>query len=213
MAALIPTEPTYTNSLGMRLSRIEPGTFQMGCETDALPDHLTGEQPHRLHGDFDEHPVHPVTLTHPFYMGTCQVSNAQYEQFDPDHRILRGKVEFSRADDEAVVFISWHDAVAFCNWLSEKEGQPYRLPTEAEWEYACRAGTTTAWHFGDDPSVLNEYAWIDENTCGIGECYAHAVGAMLPVPWGLFDMYGMQMSFARTGWILTTILTHPSWIL
>ncbi len=89
MADPIPTEPAYTNSLGMRLSRIEPGTFQMGCETDALPDHLTGEEQHRLHGDFDEHPVHPVTLTRPFYMGTCQVSNVQFEQFDPDHRTLR----------------------------------------------------------------------------------------------------------------------------
>ena len=102
-----------------------------------------------LDGDFDERPRHRITISRPFYMAATEVTNAQYEQFDPGHRQLRGKLGFSKEDDEAVVFVTWHDAGRFCEWLSKKEGQPYRLPTEAEWEYACRAGTTTAYHTGD----------------------------------------------------------------
>ena len=76
----------------------------------------------------------------------------QYAAFDPTHRALKSPSEtpvFSKEDDEAVVFVDWHDATRFCEWLSEKDGLPYRLPTEAEWEYACRAGTTTHFHTGD----------------------------------------------------------------
>ena len=100
-----------------------------------------------------------MTLTTPFYIGIFQVTNAQYEEFQSTHSELRGLpnmgsqaspyIGFSQDDDEAVVFVDWHDAVRFCEWLSEKEGLPYRLPTEAEWEYVCRAGTTTHFHTGD----------------------------------------------------------------
>lgn len=71
-------------------------------------------------------------------MGKTEVTNAQFELFRPEHRALRGKDGISTGDDEAVVNVTYQDAVDFCNWLSEKEGKPYRLPTEAEWEYACR---------------------------------------------------------------------------
>ncbi|MHC4680594.1 MAG: formylglycine-generating enzyme family protein [Planctomycetota bacterium] len=125
---------TFTNSIGMRFVRIEPGSFRMGQEEG---------------GHWDERPVHRVRITGPFLMGATEVTNAQYEQFDPAHRELRGKLGFSKRDDEAVVFVSWHEATRFCEWLSKKEGKPCRLPTEAEWEYACRAGTTTAYHTGD----------------------------------------------------------------
>ncbi len=114
-------------SIGMRMIRIEPGSYRMGSEL----------------GDWDELPVHEVAITHPYWIGATEVTNAQYEQFDPDHKKVRGKLGFSNDDDEAVVFVSWQEAVDFCRWLSEKDGKPYRLPTEAEWEYACRAGTTT----------------------------------------------------------------------
>jgi formylglycine-generating enzyme required for sulfatase activity len=138
-----------TNTLGMRLRRIEPGTFPMGNDR-ALPDELFGPSCFR-HGDFDERPVHRVTLTYPFAIGECEVTNSQYERFDPKHRELRGKLGFSRDDDEAAVFVSWHDAVAFCCWLGGKEGAEYRLPTESEWEYACRAGPD---HRGDGRAGL-----------------------------------------------------------
>ena len=116
---------TATSALGITLVPIAPGSFLMGQAEG---------------GDFDERPVHKVTLTRPFLMAAAEVTNAQYEQFDPQHKALRGKLGFSKGDDEAVVFVSWHDAAKFCQWLSQKEGKPYRLPTEAEWEYACRSG-------------------------------------------------------------------------
>ena len=150
----------HTNSLGMQFVRIESGTFRMGIGKTPLPSELTDntsqqqsqkpdQRPYLRNGDFDEHPSHMVTITQPFQISSYQVTNIQYEQFDPTHRELRGKLGFSQEDDEAVVFVSWYDAVNFCQWLSEKEGVTYRLPTEAEWEYACRAGTTTYYHTGD----------------------------------------------------------------
>ena len=82
--------------------------------------------------------------------------------------------------------MSWNDAVEFCRKLSAQEGEEYRLPTEAEWEYACRAGTTTAYSFGDDVSLLGEYAWHRGNMVNA----THTVGEKLPNPWGLYDMHG-----------------------
>ncbi len=81
---------------------------------------------------------------------------------------------------------TWNNANTFCKWLAQKTGKPYRLPTEAEWEYACRAGTTTAYFFGEDPAQLGDYAWFKENS----DAEPHAVGQKKPNPWGLFDMYG-----------------------
>jgi sulfatase modifying factor 1 len=86
--------------------------------------------------------------------------------------------------------VSWNDAVAYCKKLSEKEGKTYRLPTEAEWEYACRAGTETAWSFGDDEKELGDYAWYKENAWELGEKYAHQVGLKKPNAFGLYDMHG-----------------------
>lgn len=180
-AAEPPSEKTFTNSLGMRMVRIEPGQFVMGS---------------REGGDFDERPAHPVRITRPFYLGATEVTNAQYEAFDPDHRRLRGKLGWSKADDEAVVFVSWHDAQRFCRWLSEKEGRPYRLPTEAEWEYACRAGTTTAYHPGDrlDDKAFHKNvgeSWFPdpEQSRRFGPVPL-VVGQTPANPWGLFDMHG-----------------------
>ena len=88
------------------------------------------------------------------------------------------------------MYVSWDDAIAYCKKLSEKEGKKYRLPTEAEWEYACRAGTETRWSFGDDEKELGDYAWYRDNVYDIDEKYAHQVGLKKPNAFGLHDMHG-----------------------
>jgi formylglycine-generating enzyme required for sulfatase activity len=93
---------------------------------------------------------------------------------------------FTQTDADPVVNVSWNDAVKFCEWLSQKEKKTYGLPTEAQWEYACRASTTTAYSFGDDSQMLGDYAWYKDNS-KIG---THPVGGKQPNPWGLFDMHG-----------------------
>jgi len=129
----MPTGAQYTNSIGMRFVRIEPGTFPMGFEGGRLPDELLTKKGHFAEGDFDERPRHRVRITRPFYMGVCEVTNAQYELIDPNHKNWRGRNGYSTRDDEAVVFVSWHDAAVFCKRLSDKENLHYRLPTEDDW--------------------------------------------------------------------------------
>ena len=97
---------------------------------------------------------------------------------------------YAQSDDHPVVCVSWEDVLAYASWLSSETGVLHRLPTEAEWEYACRAGTTTRWSFGDDESQLTHYAWYRDNAWDVGERYAHAVGRKLPNAWGLHDMHG-----------------------
>ena len=134
----LPSGKDHTNSLGMKLIRIEPGEFLMGKGDEPPKTAANGTQ-----RDWDEAPAHKVKIASAFYLGVHEVTNAQYEQFDPEHKKLRGKHGATKDDDEPVTFVTWQQAVDFCEWLSKKEGKPYRLPTEAEWEYACRAGTTT----------------------------------------------------------------------
>jgi len=179
LAAEMPEKPEHVNSLGMRLVRIAPGTFQMGSAQG---------------GDFDERPAHRASISRAFYLGATEVTNAQYEKFDPEHRRLRGKLGFSRQDDEAVVFVSWHDADRFCRRLSQQEGLPYRLPTEAEWEYACRAGSTTAYQPGDTlPQAYQKnvvQSWFPGSPQSGEGPVELVVGRTPPNPWGLFDMHG-----------------------
>jgi len=209
-----PQNKIFSNTLGVAFIRIEPGAFLMGESIHPVPEELVNPlsyptrtdlairyphgdpakfdivTDHVRGGDFDEKPVHTVRISRPFYMGTCEITNAQYEQFDPAHRALRGKNGFSKGDDEAVVFVSWNDANAFCQWLSQKEDLPYRLPTEAEWEYACRAGTKTLFSTGDSlpgsfhknakSTEFNEPQDVVNLTAGKTPCN----------PWGLYDMHG-----------------------
>ncbi len=177
----------------MQLCRIEPGGFLMGNDTP-LPDDLIFASCFRL-GDFDERPVHRVTISAAFHLSACQVTNEQYEQFDPSHRALRGKLGFSRDDDEAVVFVSWSDAVTFCRWLGEKEGVEYRLPTESEWEYSCRAGSSTPFYTGDalphSFSKNQRRTWFPDGTRSTGDNVVPLqVRQTQPNPFGLCDMHG-----------------------
>ena len=142
LTQLHAAEP-ITNSIGMRLVRIEAGSFAMGQDgpqTDYKMKNHPGESDRP---DWDEKPVHRVLISKPFYIGATELTVDQYRQFDPAYRAGKG------LPDEAASGISWDKAVEFCAWLSKKEGKTYRLPTEAEWEYACRAGTTTVFNTGD----------------------------------------------------------------
>ena len=122
-------------------------------------------------------------------MGAFEVTNAQYERFDPGHRKFRGELGFSSGDDEAVVFGSWLDATRFCQWLSKKEGLPYRLPTEAEWEYAARAGTTAHYSTGETlPEAYLKNA--TQSRYPPEKPVSMVVGKTPPNPWGLYDMHG-----------------------
>jgi hypothetical protein len=137
------SEKSFANSVGMKMVRIEPGTFMMGVESTPLPDELT-PRPRFRNGDYDETPRHKVTITKPFYMSETEVTIEQYRKFKADFPGFKARMDH----DPYVSGISWYDAATFCRWLSEKEGKPYRLPTEAEWEYACRAGTETPFSSG-----------------------------------------------------------------
>ncbi len=194
-AAPLPDAAEHTNSLGMRLARIEPGSFRMGSSGAPLPAGVTDKE-HLRFGDPDEQPRHEVTINEAFHMAATEITNAQYEAFDPDHRALRGRLGFSTADDEAAVYVSWNDAVRFCEWLSEREGLPYRLPTEAEWEYACRAGTDSPYWTGDtlpEEFFRNQVrTWYPdpERSDPAKDVVPLTVGVTPANPWGLCDMHG-----------------------
>ncbi|WP_089720938.1 formylglycine-generating enzyme family protein [Candidatus Entotheonella palauensis] len=158
-----------TNRFGMTFVRIPAGTFWMGApESDEMALD-------------DEKPQHQVTMSEPFYMGLCQVTQGQWEAVmghNPSH--------FQGDSARPVESVSWHRVQTYLAKLSELDGRPYTLPTEAQWEYACRGGSTGRFCFGDDFSNLGNYAWYDDNR-GDGP---HAVGHKHPNPWGLYDMHG-----------------------
>jgi formylglycine-generating enzyme required for sulfatase activity len=174
-AELLARAP-ITNTIGMTLNKIPAGTFTMGS-----PE---GEE-----GRKDNETQHPVTISKAFYMQTTEVTQGQW-------KAVMGTVPWKgvsfvkEGPNYAATYVSWNDAVAYCEKLSEKESVTYRLPTEAEWEYACRAGTETAWSFGDDDASVGQYAWYRGNAYDIGERYAHQVRLKKPNAFGLYDMQG-----------------------
>ncbi len=139
----------YTNSLNMKMVRIEAGSFDMGEPNALTPSELGAENMDYLdQGDWDEQPVHQVTISQAFYISETEVTIEQFKQFRSS---CKGNPDYAPYASA----ISWNEATAFCEWLSNKEGKPYRLPTEAEWEYACRAGTTTLFNTGNTPPDSN----------------------------------------------------------
>jgi formylglycine-generating enzyme required for sulfatase activity len=163
----------FTNSIGMKLRLIPAGTFTMGDATGFGNEKPPHRKPHR------------VTLTKPFYMGVHEVTNAQWK------RVMWSVPSKWKDDDLPVEQVSLDDAVEFCRKLSalpeeRKAGRVYRLPTEAEWEYACRAGTSTKFSFGDDEKLFGDYGWFDGNPVK----QTHPVGQKKPNAWGLHDMHG-----------------------
>jgi sulfatase modifying factor 1 len=169
LAGLRAAEPV-TNSIGMKLVRIEAGEFTMGQDGPAVEDYLRQKRFGEMHkdfdrSDFDERPAHRVAISQPFFMGVTEVTAGQFRQFDPEFN--KSDPKSKPADDDAVIGVTWERAVVFCEWLSKKEGKPYRLPTEAEWEYACRAGTTTLFHTGDTLLDKHQKWFGEENYRGV----------------------------------------------
>lgn len=171
------TEVEFTNSVGMTFRLIPQGVFLMGS-----PD---GE------GRDDELPQHHVQLTELIWFQTTTVTQGQWQAL-MGTTPWKGKGVFfvQEGTDYPATNVDWDDATEFCHKLSAKEEMTYRLPTEAEWEYACRAGTMMRWSFGNDEDHLGEYAWFDKNAWNVGAKYAHRVGLKYPNKFGLYDMHG-----------------------
>jgi formylglycine-generating enzyme required for sulfatase activity len=141
-----------------------------------------------------ETPRHPVRIAKPFYLGMHEITQGQYQ------KVMRVNPSRSGAlsDTSPVESVSWDEAMDFCRLLSELPeekavGRVYRLPSEAEWEYACRAGSQTGYHFGQEPASLDRYGWFAKD---VPES-PHPVGGKQPNPWGLFDLYGIVGEWCR----------------
>ena len=184
-AALGMVPRSVTNTIGMELIEIPAGTFTMGSPA--------GEK-----GRQENEEQVTVTLTKPFGLGKTEVTQGQWQKVMGTEP-WEGQ-SFVQADKDCPTScVDWNDATAFCQRLTDTDhtngklpaGEEYRLPTEAEWEYACRAGTTTAFSFGNDEQQLGNYGWFSGNVFS----YPHAVGMKKPNPWGLYDMHGNVMEW------------------
>ena len=169
---------TLLGGASLEMVWIPSGTFMMGS-----PSSEAGR-------DDDEGPVHEVKISKGFYLGKYEVTQGQWEAV-METTPWRGEDYVRTGSAYPAVYVSWNDAQEFIGRLNAAVGsEVYRLPTEAEWEYACRAGTITRWSFGNVESQLTHYAWYDANAWDVGEKYGHRVGTKRPNPWGLYDMHG-----------------------
>ena len=226
--------PRLKNSLGMPLVLVPAGEFEMGNHDsdEKLAKAFPQIEATRIAKLDDERPVHKVRITRPLYFAAHEVTLGQWKQFldeskyqpeserdgtgawgyNPEIQYFEGRNKkyswadpgFKQADDHPVVNVTYADSLAFCDWLSKKDGHTYRLPTEAEWEYACRAGTTTTFSSGDDPKSLAEVAALyDSETVKLfpqwkenalpasdGQQFTAPVGSYKPNAFGLYDMHG-----------------------
>jgi formylglycine-generating enzyme required for sulfatase activity len=216
-----PVAAPFVDSLGIELVRIPAGSFTMGSPSTERGRHA------------NEGPARTVTITSPFLVGAREVTVGQFRRFVEDSGYVTDAerdgaggfgIDFAtgevvqaadctwrspgfpgqvQSDDHPVVLISWQDAEAFCAWLSVREGATYRLPTEAEWEYACRGGTSTAYSAGGDPSTLEGHANVADRSLARamplrespapfddGHAFTAPVGSFRPNGFGLHDMHG-----------------------
>jgi formylglycine-generating enzyme required for sulfatase activity len=219
----VPVE--MTNSIGMKLILIPPGEFNMGNTPENINEALkfVGSQgSHRQWQEYirSESPTHTVVLTQPIYLSVHEVTQKEYKQImgaNPSYYASNGlgkmKVVGVDTSNSPVEMVTWTDATEFCVKLSRAEklspsnarpgnkstttrGKGYRLPTEAEWEFACRAGSVTQYWFGDGEQDLGKADWFSENFQG----RTHAVGELNANPFGLYDMYGNVGEWVQDGW-------------
>jgi formylglycine-generating enzyme required for sulfatase activity len=170
----------FSNSIGMKLVLIPKGTFMMGSPI---------EEEER----WEVEVLHEVTISQNYYLGMTQVTQGQYEKVMGENpSYFQGKIVEGRDSSEfPVEQVSWEDTVEFCQKLSSlpeenAAGRVYRLPTEVEWEYACRAGSNTAYCFGNEKELCSDYAWFEENS----DYWTHPVALKKTNAWGLYDMHG-----------------------
>ena len=169
-----------TNRLGMTFVEIPSGSYLMGNPENK-----------------DERPAHQVTFASSFWMQTTEVTQAQWKAVMNTHP-WSGTANVRDGGNYPASQMTWPDAQEFIKKLNALDpGHGYRLPTEAEWEYACRAGSTGTYSFGNDRSKLKDYAWFDENASRAGESYAHAVAQKKPSAWGLYDMHGNNWEWCQ----------------
>ncbi|REJ90099.1 MAG: hypothetical protein DWQ34_18090 [Planctomycetota bacterium] len=216
----VPVE--YENSIGMKFRLIPPGEFLMGSTPEEIEDALevAGEDQDWREWIQSEAPQHKVILTQPIYLGTTEVTQSQYVRLMENNRSEfsadgagKDKVADMDTGNLPVEKVSWNDAAEFCTKLSQQEelkpfyyrayetvtvlnGTGYRLPTEAEWEFACRAGTTTPVWSGDIDDDLRQVGWFGSNSDG----RTHAVAELSANPFGLFDMHGNVYEWVQDGW-------------
>jgi len=178
-----------------------------------------------------EAPKHRVRISKPFWLGVHEVTRGQFRRFVDDsgyqteaerdgtggYGLVDGQWKqdprfvwntdpgFEQTDDRPVVNVSWNDVTAFCAWLSEKEGEKSCLPSEAQWEYACRAGTTTRWYSGDDEDALKEHAWFSFNAAN----KSHPVGQKSPNAWSLYDIHGNVWEWCQDWWAVDYYAVSP----
>lgn len=159
----------HVNSIGMKFVRIPAGTFTMG------------ENPPLSEGKGDEHPAHEVTISKGFYICAHEVTQKQWRD------VMGANPSRHKGDDHPVDSVSWNDAQEFIKLLNQREGHNrYRLPSEAEWEYAARAGTKTRYFWGNDAGKLSDHAWVKANANDV----THPVGTKKPNAFGLYDTSG-----------------------
>jgi formylglycine-generating enzyme required for sulfatase activity len=177
----------FTNTLGQVFVYLPPGTFEMG-----LPITETSRS-----ADEANYGTHTVTLTQGYYMAIHETTQEPYQKITGEAP-WKGQEDVREGADYPANYVSWDDAKLFIERLNYTEraagtlpsGWEYCLPTEAQWEYAARAGTQTQYSFGDDASQLGKYAWFRGNAWDVGEQYVHLIGKKLPNKWGLYDMAG-----------------------
>lgn len=186
-AAVNAGTPYTDSTTGMEFVSVKGGCYQMG---DSVGD-----------GDPNERPVHEVCVSD-FSMGKFEVTNAQFKKFRPQHNSGKSQSASLDEDNQPVVNVSWEEAVAFGKWLSQQSGQKYRLPTEAEWEYAARAGSNQSRFWGNNPEEACKYANVADMTakkqwakwtafaCDDGYAVSAPVGKFMPNGYGLYDMLG-----------------------
>ena len=221
------------NGVGMRMCLIPPGSFMMGSKPDEA----------EVNRKIREGPPHEVAITRPFYIAAHEVTLEQFRAFVSAsgysaHRTSTSSLDgpdettpepwenalFSQTSSHPVTCVSWNDAVAFCEWLSEEEGKRYRLPTEAEWEYACRAGSQLPFAFGyslwrfrpmanhADVALLNDSSGLKETAAPWNDGFAFSapVGSFEPNAFGLCDMHGNIREWCQDYFDPTYFLEGPS---